>query len=120
MAVQKQDGLFTDTAQSSEDLTGKELYFVKRTAAGKAALCGDGESIAGVISQGRDVGYHTSFNTPGSPILKAICGEAISRGDEVQSNQFGKAKSGSTNAIGYARNSAVAGEVVEIATDATT
>lgn len=117
MAVQKQDGLHTDTGESAADLRGKEFYFCTRQAAdGKIALAGDGGSIAGVISEGRNTGYHTSFNTKGNPILKVIAGSAINRGDDVQSDGSGKAKTGSSNSFGVARNSAATDEMVEIAT----
>lgn len=118
MAVQKQDGLFTDTAESAADLRGKEFHFVTRDANGKAALCGNNGVINGVISEGRDVGYHTSWNTPGNPILKVVAGSAIARGDRVQSDANGAAKTGTNNDIGAARNAAAAGEMVEIDTGA--
>lgn len=116
MAVQKQDGLHTDVGESAEDLTGKEFLFCTRDADGKVSLAGDGDSIAGVISEGRTTGKHTSFNTRGNPILKVIAGGAIARNADVQAGADGKAKSGSTNMFGVARNSAATGEMVEIAT----
>lgn len=119
MAVQKQDGLHTDVMESAEDLRDKEFYFVKRDSTGKAALAGDGDAISGIISEGRNTGYHTSYNTAGNPILKAIAGSAISIGDSVQSDANGKAKTGTTNAIGTARNGVAAGEYVEIDTYST-
>jgi hypothetical protein len=112
MAVQKQDGLHTDTMESAEDLRGKEDYFVTRNASGKAELCGDGEVISGVISEGRDVGYYTSYNTKGNPILRVIAGAPIAIGAEVQSNADGKAVTGTTNPIGRAREAASAANVV--------
>lgn len=120
MAVQKQDGLHTDTGESAVDLTGKEFYFCTRQVAdGLIALASNGGSIAGVISEGRIAGKHTSFNTKGNPILKVIAGSAITRGDDVQSDADGKAATGSTNSFGVARNGAAAGEYVEISTDST-
>lgn len=119
MAVQKVDGLFTLSGESAEDLRDKEYYFATRDSTGKFALAGNGEAIVGVISQGRNTGYHTSVNTKGNPILKAIAGSAITRGDAVQSDASGKAATGSTNSIGTAINSPAAGEYVEIDTDAT-
>jgi fructose-1,6-bisphosphatase/sedoheptulose 1,7-bisphosphatase-like protein len=115
MATQKQDGLFTDTGESAADLTDKEFYFCKRETAG-ISLAGDGDVIAGVISQGRTTGKHTSFNTGGG-WLKVIAGSAISIGDNVQSDADGKAKTGSTNPFGKARNAAAAGEFVEVVPD---
>jgi hypothetical protein len=117
MAVQKQDGLHTDVGESSESLVGKEFYFCTRNANGTISLCGDGGAIAGVISEGRIAGKHTSFNTRGNPILKVIAGSNIARGAAVQSDNDGKASAGSTKPFGIARNSADAGAYVEIATD---
>lgn len=121
MAVQKQDGLHTDVAESGSDLTGKEMLFCQRQADGTLELCGADGRIDGVISEGKAEGYHTSFNTRGNPILKVIASAAIARGDEVASAAGGLAKTGSTNPFGFARNSvAAAGEVVEVATYPTT
>ena len=121
MAVQKQDGLHTDVKESATDLRGDEFKFcaVDNTT-DEVDLCGDDGQIAGVISEGRDVGYHTSFNLRGNPILKVIVGEAISRGDDVASMAGGLAKTGSTNSFGVARNNAAIGEYVEINTLKTT
>lgn len=117
MAVQRQDGLFADAKESASDLRGKEYYFAKRTTAGLFDLAGDGDKIVGVISEGRNTGYHTSVNT--GKQLKAIAGAPITAGDRVQSNNAGKAVTGSTNSIGEAINSAAAGEYVEIDVDRT-
>lgn len=121
MAVQKQDGLHTDTMESAEDLTGKEDYFVTRNSAGKAALCGAGEVISGVISEGRAAGYHTSYNTKGNPILRVVAGEALAIGAEVGSNGSGQAATGQANPIGRARKAVGgSGEIAEIETYSTT
>lgn len=119
MAVQKQDGLHTDQGESLTDLTGKERYFCKRGTDGKIALAGNGESIAGVISEGRIAGKHTSYNTRGNPILKVIAGGTITIGQQVQSNADGEAVAGTTKPFGYSRNSVVEGQLVEIATEPT-
>jgi hypothetical protein len=114
MSVQKQDGLHTDTGVSASDLTGLEFRFCKRQGDGTIEICGDGEVVAGVISEGKKAGYHTSFNLKGNPILKVVAASAIGRGQQVQSATAGKAKAGSTNPAGRARNIAAAGEMVEI------
>lgn len=120
MAVQKQDGLHTDVMESATDLTGKEDLFVTRNSEGKAELCGEGEVIAGVISEGRAAGYHTSYNTKGNPILRVTAGEALAVGTEVQSNSAGQAMAGSTNPIGKTRSAAGnSGEIVSIETYST-
>lgn len=121
MAVQKQDGLHTDVAESGEDLRDKELYFCNRNSDGTLGLAGNGERIDGVISEGRNTGYRTSFNTRGSPILRVLAGAAIAQNAEIQSNASGKAVTGSTNPIGYARKAVNAeNEVVEVVTYPTT
>lgn len=119
MAVQKQDGLHTDVGESAVDLRGQEFKFCTRNAAGTIELCGDGGSIAGVISEGKQAGYHTSFNTKGNPILKVISGAAFTRGQDIQSNNAGLAVPGSTKKFGVARNSGRGGEMCEISTDTT-
>lgn len=114
MGVQKQDGLHTDVGVSASDLRGKEFYFCKRQGDGTIEICGDGEVVAGVISEGKAAGYHTSFNLKGNPILKVVAASAIGRGQQVQSATGGKAKAGAANAVGRARNNAAANEMVEV------
>lgn len=114
MAVQKQDGLHTDTAVSGSDLTGKEYLFCTKAADGTVNLSQTDEVVAGVISEGKAAGYHTSFNLKGNPILKVYTEGNIARNALVNAGANGKAKSGSTNAVGRARNAPLAGEMVEI------
>ena len=118
MAVQRQDGLFADAKEAAEDLTGKEFYLATRTSAGKLRVCGEGEKVAGVISEGRAAGKHASINT-GSQ-LKVVAGDPISVGDTVQSDSSGRAVTGSTNAFGVAISSVTAaGQMVEVDVDRT-
>lgn len=112
MAVQRQDGLFADAKASGESLLDKEFYLAKRGTDGKFYLAGNGDKVAGVISEGRDVGYHSSINTFSQ--LKCYAGGTITAGDNVQSDATHRAVSGSTNSFGVAINSAVAGEMVEV------
>ena len=115
MAVQKQDGLHTDIAKSAVDLRGKEMLFCSRDASGELNLTGAGGRIDGVISEGKDAGYHTSFNTRGNTILRVIAGSSLAINTEVQSNGTGQAVAGGTNPIGYTRKAVGgSGEVVEI------
>jgi hypothetical protein len=121
MAVQKQDGLHTDVAESAVDLRGKEDYLCAKDANGKLVICQAGGVIAGVISEGRDVGYHTSFNTPGNPILRVVAGAAIAINTEVQSNGTGQVVAGGNNPIGKTRKAVGgSGEIAEIETYSTT
>lgn len=120
MAVQKQDGLHTDVGESNEDLRGKENRFCHRRSDGKIELCSAGGSIAGVISEGRNTGYHTSYNTKGNPILRVEAGAAIARGADIQSNGTGQAVTGTTKQFGKARNAVGgSGEIVEVETYST-
>ncbi len=115
MAVQKQDGLFTNVGLSAADLTGKEFLFCKLNTDKTVSLAGSGEAVAGVISEGKIAGKHTSFNTKGNPQLKVISGGAIAVNAAVQSGANGVAISGGTNAWGKALSaSGGAGEVVTI------
>jgi hypothetical protein len=71
--------------------------------------------VAGVISEGKAAGYHTSFNLKGNPILKVVAASAIGRGQQVQSATGGKAKAGQRPIpAGRARNNAAANEMVEV------
>lgn len=115
MAVQRQDGWATDAKESGEDLTGKEFLFAHRGTDGKYYLATTDDKIAGVISEGRAVGYHTSINTGGQ--LKVIAESGITAGDRVQAGANGKAKTGSTSSFGEAMNSAATGEYVTIDCD---
>ena len=115
MATQRQDGWATDCKESAADLRGKEFYFASRDSNGKFILGTSGGVIAGVISEGRNTGKHTSINTGGQ--LKVVAGGSIAVGDNVQSDGNGAAITGSTNAFGKAISAASAGEMVEISAD---
>ncbi len=117
MAVQRQDGLMTDAKPSAEDLRGKEYCLATRTSTGALALCGAGGKVAGVISEGRNVGYHTSINTGNQ--LKCIAGGAITANDVIQSDGSGHAITGGSAPFGTAINSAAQGEYVEFNMDRT-
>lgn len=116
MAVQKQDGLHTDTAESVANLTGKENFFCALDATGKLALAGNGTKISGVISRGKAIGKHSSFNTDGNPILRVVAGGVINPGARVQSDANGAAVAGLNNSFGRARLKAAcaAGDVIAI------
>jgi hypothetical protein len=116
MAVQKQDGLHTDVAESAVDLTGKEYRFCALDGTGKVTLAGNGTKISGVISEGKPAGKHTSFNTDGNPMLRVIAGGAINPGARVQSDAAGAAVAGLNNSFGRARLKAAcaAGDVITV------
>lgn len=117
MATQKQDGLFTDCGPSGADLTGKEELFCQRNSSGDIVLTGADGRIDGVISEGKAVGLHTSFNTGGG-WLRVIAGGALAIGDPVKSDAEGRAVNGATNSFGFARSAVTtAGQVVEVVPD---
>ncbi len=115
MAVQKQDGLHTDVAESGVDLTGKENRFCRRDGNGLLIISGAAERIAGVISEGKPIGKHSSFNTQGNPILRVLAGAPIAQNARVCSDAEGRAVPGLTNSFGYAREAVSAlGVMAEI------
>lgn len=117
MATEKFTGAQTDTGLSDADLTGKELLFCKRTATG-VDLCGAGEKVAGVISEGKAIGYHTSFKTGNQ--LKVLAGEVIAIGDQIGSGANGLARTAvaTDNVCGVAITAASeAGVVFEMELD---
>jgi len=103
MAVQKQDGLHTDVGVSAADLTRKEGFFCSRNTAGAVVLANATSVIAGVISEGRPVGKHTSFNTAGNPILRVVAGAALAVDQAVGSDAQGRAVPDASNPFGRAR-----------------
>lgn len=118
MAVQKQDGLHTDVAESAVDLKGKEMLAVTRGNDGKVNLSGAGAYVDGIISEGKPAGKHTSFNTDGNPILRWIAGGAIAQNARVCSDAQGRCVAGLTNSFGRARKAVSgAGVVAEIIPD---
>lgn len=115
MAVQKQDGLHTDVAVSASDLRGQEMRFCTRAADGRINRSGAGEYIDGVISEGKNTDYHSSFNTAGNEILRVVAGAALAQNALVASDAQGRAIVGTTNVFGKVRKPVgAAGEIVEI------
>lgn len=117
MAVERFTGSQTDTALSDVDLRDKEFYGVKRTATG-VTLCAAGDHCDGVISEGKNIGLHTSFKTGNQ--LKAIAGAAVAIGAKVTTDANGKfitATSG-TEVFGTAiSNAAAANDLFTIDVD---
>lgn len=92
MAVTRQVGSQTDAKPSNADLRGKEFLFAKRVNVGGESrfdVAGAGEQVAGVISEGRNVGRSTSVDTGNQ--LKVAAGAAVNPGDYVASDAAGKA-----------------------------
>ena len=103
MAVQKQDGLHTDSGRSGVDLRGKENRFAAHDNNGDLVVAGAGARIQGVISEGKPLGKHSSINTKGNPILRVLAGAAIAKDQRVNSDAEGRAVPGLNNSYGYAR-----------------
>ena len=100
MAVQRQVGSMTNAKPSISDLTGKEFRFCKDVAGG-VDLCGNGQQPAGVISEGKPIGQHTSYNTGNQ--LKVLAGTTINPGAKVASGANGVAEAASTGDYVYGR-----------------
>lgn len=118
MAVTRQVGSQTDCKASAVDLTGKEFRFAKRVNDGgesKFAVAGLGEQVAGVISEGKPVGQHTSVDTGNQ--LKVEASAAIAPATKIASTADGRAKAAAAGEIiaGESINgTAAAGELLEI------
>ena len=118
MAVTRQVGSQTDANPSNSNLTGKEFFFAKRVnASGESRfdLAGNGEQVAGVISEGKPVGQSTSVDTGNQ--LKVVASGVINPGQYVASDANGKAKVAATGNViaGQAINRTAAdGELLEI------
>ena len=118
MAVTRQVGSQTDAKPSNSDLTGKEFRFAKRVNAGGEArfdICGLGQQVAGVISEGKPVGQHTSVDTGNQ--LKVEASAAIAPATKVSSTADGRAKAAAAGEIiaGETINgTGAAGELLEI------
>jgi hypothetical protein len=117
MAVTRQVGSQTDAKPSNADLTGKEYRFAKRVNAGGESrfdVCGAGQQMAGVISEGKAVGLHTSVDTGNQ--LKVVASAAINPGQKVSSDANGAAKVAAPGEViaGEAISQAAANELVEV------
>ncbi len=111
MAVERFTGSQTDAKPSATDLTGKEFFLAKRVPGG-FTLAALGDKVAGVISEGKPVGLHSSIKTGNQ--LKAIAGAAIAVGDNLASDAAGKVKvaAAGQNVFGVAMSAAANGEMV--------
>ena len=115
MAVQKQDGLFTDARPGGADLTGKERLLAKRDSNGDLVLAQVGDIVAGVIQEGKAAARWSTIMTGG--MTKVIAGETISEGVRVQAGADGVAVAGTTNSFGVSRNQVNSGELLEVIMD---
>lgn len=76
---------------ADSDLSAKQGYILKVSAAGKVDLCGDGECPVGVLLNKPSAdGQGASIATIGD-IAKVICAEGITAGAKVASDTDGKA-----------------------------
>ena len=87
MAFERFTGSQTDAVVSAADLTGKEFFAAKRTSSG-LALCAAGDAVAGIISEGKAAGLHSSIKTGNQ--LKAIAGAAVAVGAKVTPDSQGR------------------------------
>lgn len=118
MAVERFTGSQTDAKPSAADLTGKEFFLATRVPGG-FQLAGAGSKVAGVISEGKPVGLHTSIKTGNQ--LKAVAGGNVAVGDALASDAAGKVitAGGGVASFGTAMSAAAAGEMVTFDMDRT-
>lgn len=118
MATQKRSEIHMATAQViTDDLTGKEMYALALTSAGKVRLAQSGEFVVGICQEGAAVGYHATYCYGG--ILKVVASAAITPGQAVMAGEDGTCVAGTTNSFGHCRNSVLSGEIAEIIFDRT-
>ena len=113
MAVERFTGSQTDAKPSVSDLTGKE-FFLAKAVAGGFDLAGLGQKVAGVISEGKAVGLHTSIKTGNQ--VKAVAGAAIAVDDKVTSDAAGKLRVAAAghHVFGRAKSAGANGELVTV------
>lgn len=116
MATTRFTGSQNDALPSVTDLTGKELHLVTVGANG-VSLAGLGAKVAGVCSEGKAIGLHSSFHTGNQ--LKAVADVAIAVGDKLASSADGQVKVAAAGqfVFGTAKTAADAGEMVEFYMD---
>lgn len=116
MTVERFTGSQTDAKPSVVDLTGKEFFLATRVAGG-FQLAGLGGKVAGVISEGKPIGQHSSIKTGNQ--VKALAGAAIAVGDKVTSDAAGKVRvvGAGHEQFGIAMSAAANGELVTIEVD---
>ncbi len=116
MATERFTGSQTEALPSVTDLTGKELHLAT-VVAGGMQLAGLGQKVAGVISEGKEIGLHSSMKTGNQ--LKAVADVAIAVGDALASSADGQVKVAAAGqfVFGRAKTAADAGEIVEFFMD---
>ena len=117
MAVERFTGSQTDSARSGADLRGKEFHLAMLEADGDVVTATLGAKVVGVISEGKDVGLHSSFKTGNQ--LKAVADVAIVRNAKLASSADGQVKvaAAGQHVFGTAKSDADAGELVEFYMD---
>lgn len=116
MATQRRSEAHQTTAETvTDDLTGKEMYALTLTSAGKVRLAQSGEYVAGICQEGKAVGKHSSYAFGG--LLKVVASAAIVPGQAVMAGEDGSCVPGATNSFGHCRNSVLSGEIAEIQFD---
>lgn len=118
MATERFTGAATECLPSLGDLRDKEYHLAKYGAGPGLALGTDGCKVAGVISEGKNVGEHTSIKTGGQ--LKAVVGAvAIAIDAELACDANGKVITAAAGdeIFGSAKTAADPGELIEFEMD---
>ena len=112
MAVTREDSAFADAKIGAADLSEKVHYLATIDSDGKFAVCGNQGIVAGVITEGKAAGFHSTVSR--GPKVKVIAGGTITAGQRVESDASGKAVAGTTAPFGVACKAASASEIVEV------
>ena len=118
MAVTRADGPDFDSKNAGADLSEKLFFLAHMDTDGDLVLAGAGEAVYGVIVEPGAANEPVTVQVSG--LAKAIAGGSITAGQPIEADGDGKAAAASgagSNTFGIARNSADAGDMVEILID---
>lgn len=86
------------TRKADADLSTKQYFLVKATAAGGCALAGANDRVLGVLTNDPASGKAAAVQTHGT--ARVVAGAAIAVGDYVKSDAAGKAVAAAGEAVG--------------------
>lgn len=92
------DNMQTITVEADADLSAAQFHFVKSSADGQAALCGDGEYALGVV-QNDPAAAGRAAEVAYAGKVKVEAAEAITAGSNVSSNANGEAVNSGTGDV---------------------
>lgn len=116
MALSNVDPHNLVAALAAENLSEKQYYFAQYNSKGEAILCKEGEP-GYVIMEPAEQGQYVTLAV-GAERAKCVLGGSVTVGENLTVNSEGKAvkESGSGLIVGVARETGVAGDVIEVLT----